>query len=383
MEIYLDNSATTRPSKGVIAAMVAAMEIFYGNPSSLHRKGFEAEKIINQARRAVADVLNADPSEIYFTSGGTESNNLGIRGYLERNPHAGKRIVTSNIEHPSILNLYKFLEKRHEAVYLPVDERGRITLADLENAVNGDTAVVSIMAVNNEIGSIQPLEAIGKTIKKINPKTVFHVDAVQALGKIPVDVEKMKIDLLSASGHKFHGPKGIGILYARRGLKLNPLFYGGNQEGGMRSGTENVPAISGIGMAAQEMLEAQMQRSAHMARYKELLTEALKREFTELSILSEGVHYAPNIVNVCFKDVKAEVLLHSLEQDGIFVSSGSACSSKKKGNSHVLEAIRVPGDYIGGAIRISFTWENDLSEIDVLVESLKRHVGEIRSIMRR
>lgn len=383
MEIYLDNSATTRACREAAAAMGEALEICYGNPSSLHRKGLEAEKIVRRARRTMAETIHGDPSEIVFTSGGTESNNLGIQGYLNRNPHAGKRIVTSAVEHPSVLNLFRHLAKRYEVVELPVDGDGRVSPEALEAAVDSETALVSIMAVNNEIGTIQPLSALSRAIRSKNPRTVFHVDAVQALGKIPLDVKAMGIDMLSASGHKFHGPKGVGLLHVGKGLRLEPLFYGGNQESGLRSGTENVPAIAGMEAAARGFLSGGPDQVRRMARYKERLVSALESEMEDMRMLSAKPGFAPNIVTACFKDIRAEVLLHALEQDGIYVSSGSACSSKKKGSSHVLEAIRLPEAYIGGAVRMSFTWENDSSEIEPFVARLKTHVAEIRQIMKR
>ncbi len=383
MEIYLDNSATTKTSKNAIEAMNKAIDTTYGNPSSLHRKGMDAEKILRDARIVIAKAINADPSEIVFTSGGTESNNLGIRGFIERNPHLGRRIVTTCIEHPSVLNLFEFLEGRFETVILPVNSEGFVSIKELKKNVDDETSLVSVMAINNEMGSIQPIETIGEIIKKSNPKTAFHVDAVQALGKIDIDVKKMRIDLLSASAHKFHGPKGIGFLYIRKGIRINPLFYGGGQESGLRSGTENIPAIAGLGAAALDMLQLRERNKQRMTEYKSTLISALKREMTDFIILSEGEEYSPNIVNICFKDIRAEVLLHYLEQDGIYVSSGSACSSKKKGNSHVLEALKIPKEYIGGALRLSFTWRNDPSEIEILMDSLKKNVEEIRKIIRR
>ncbi|PLX31720.1 MAG: cysteine desulfurase NifS [Clostridiales bacterium] len=382
MEIYLDNSATTRPSKSAIKAMNIAMETIYGNPSSLHRKGMDAEKIVRDARKSIAESINAEASEIIFTSGGTESNNLGIRGFLERNTRLGRRIVTTSIEHPSVLNLFDHLEGDYEKVIVPVDSKGFLQLEDVKKSIDGNTALVSVMAVNNEIGSVQPIMETGKAVKALNPNTAFHVDCVQALGKMEIDVKRMGIDLLSGSGHKFHGPKGIGFLYMRKGIKISPLLYGGNQESGIRSGTENVPAIAGMGAAVREMMESKDANRRKMELYKASLIEGLKKNLTDCMILSDGPGYSPNIVNVCFKDVRAEVLLHSLENDGIFVSSGSACSSKKKGSSHVLEAIRVPVEYIGGAVRISFTWENNLDEIAFLIDSLKKNVEEIRKIIK-
>jgi len=382
MEIYLDNSATTRPSKSAIKAMNNAMETIYGNPSSLHRKGMDAEKIVRDARRSIAKSINAEPSEIIFTSGGTESNNLGIRGFLERNTRLGRRIVTTSIEHPSVLNLFDHLEGDYEKVIVPVDSNGFLQLEDFKKSIDGNTALVSVMAVNNEIGSVQPIMEIGKAVKALNPNAAFHVDCVQALGKMEIDVKRMGIDLLSGSGHKFHGPKGIGFLYIRKGIKISPLLYGGNQESGIRSGTENVPAIAGMGAAVCDMMESKDANRRKMELYKASLIEGLKKNLTGFMILSDGPGYSPNIVNVCFKDVRAEVLLHSLENDGIFVSSGSACSSKKKGSSHVLEAIGVPVEYIGGALRISFTWENNLGEIAILINSLKKNVEVIRKIIK-
>ncbi len=370
-EIYLDNSATTRQYDDVTALMADAAGNKYGNPSSLHIKGIEAEKLVSSARKQIADSLGAEPREIYFTSGGTESNNLAVRGYLDANPRKGKHIITTRIEHPSVMETYRRLDEQGYSVdYIGVDEKGLIDLQELRNRLTDETALISLILVNNETGTIQQLDKIAAIRDELNPQAVIHADAVQAYGKIRVLPGKSGIGLMSLSSHKIHGPKGVGALYVSRGIRIKPLFYGGGQEALMRSGTENVPGIAGFGLAAKmtfEKLEA---------NYDEVCN--LKKRFIE-TLAGSGIEHrvnspenaSPYVINISFANVRAEVLLHHLEQKGIFVSTGSACSSHKNTRSHVLTAMGVPAALTDGAIRFSLSGLNTQDEIDQTVDALK------------
>lgn len=370
-EIYLDNSATTRQYDDVTALMADAAGNKYGNPSSLHIKGIEAEKLVSSARKQIADSLGAEPREIYFTSGGTESNNLAVRGYLDANPRKGKHIITTRIEHPSVMETYRRLDEQGYSVdYIGVDEKGLIDLQELRNSLTDETALISLILVNNETGTIQQLDKIAAIRDELNPQAVIHADAVQAYGKIRVLPGKSGIGLMSLSSHKIHGPKGVGALYVSRGIRIKPLFYGGGQEALMRSGTENVPGIAGFGLAAKmtfEKLEA---------NYDEVCN--LKKRFIE-TLAGSGIEHrvnspenaSPYVINISFANVRAEVLLHHLEQKGIFVSTGSACSSHKNTRSHVLTAMGVPAALTDGAIRFSLSGLNTQDEIDQTVDALK------------
>lgn len=373
-EIYLDNSATTRQYDEVTALMVEVAASTYGNPSSLHTKGIEAEKLVKEARQTIADTLKADSKEIYFTSGGTESNNLAIRGYLDANPRKGKHVITTQIEHPSVLEVYRHLEEiDYEVDYLHVDETGRIKLEELKDKLRSDTALLSFLLVNNETGAIQQLDEISAIRNSVNPQTCLHVDAVQAYGKMEIVPEKSGIGLLSVSSHKIHGPKGVGALYVSQKVKIKPILYGGGQETFLRSGTENVPGIAGFGLAAKLTFRDMESNGTGVG--------ALKSGF--ISLLEEsGLRYRinspesglPYILNVAFEDIRAEVLLHYLEQRGIYVSTGSACSSHKKSRSHVLTAMGVPAALIDGAIRFSFSGDNTKEDVFQTVEALKEIV---------
>ncbi|MBM7614910.1 cysteine desulfurase family protein [Alkaliphilus hydrothermalis] len=384
MEVYLDNAATTKPRKEVVEAMVYAMEELYANPSSLHRKGVEVEKSIKNTRKLIAKALGCKDQEFYFTSGGTESNNIAIRGIVEANHRFGKHIITSKIEHPSVLNTFNDLEaKGYGVTYLEVNHEGFISVDELRNAMKEDTILVAIMHVNNEVGSIQPIDEIGKIIKGKNPKTLFHVDAIQSFGKIKFNVANTLVDTLAISGHKLHGPKGIGGLYVRKGLKIRPMVTGGGHEMGLRAGTENVPGILGLGAAVKHQMAQQEEIISKMITLKKYLVERIQEEVKEV-VIHNGMEadFAPHIINVSFIGVKSEVLLHSLEGDGIYVSSGSACSSKKKGFSHVLTAMKLKNTLIDSSLRLSISDTNTKEEIDYGVNQIKKQVELLRKIMR-
>ena len=379
-EVYLDNAATTKPLPCVMDAMVDAMNKDFGNPSSLHRKGIDAENILKEASSFFAGALGAQKEEIFYTSGGTESNNTAILGTCYAYQRRGKRIITTAIEHASVREVFKHLESEgFEVITIGVDSKGMILEDELEKAINEETILVSIMHINNEIGSIQKIERLGNLIKGKNPKTVFHVDAIQSFGKIPIHVKKSKIDLLSISGHKFYGPKGIGILYRSKNTRVIPLLYGGGQQMNMRSGTQNIPGIAGIHAAGKYVYTHFEQVHRHYRQQKAYLTEGILTEIPHCKIngplLEEG---APHILNVAFKDIRAEVLLHALEQKGIYVSSGSACNSNKKGINTVLKAIGCTGEDLDNAIRFSFGLETEIEDITYALEELKTQVAVLR-----
>lgn len=376
-EIYLDNSATTRQYDDVTALMAEVASNKYGNPSSLHTKGIEAEKLVTSARKETADSLGAEPREIYFTSGGTESNNLAIRGYLEANPRKGRHIITTKTEHPSVLEVYHHLEEQGYRVdYIGVGENGLMDIGELREKFTRETSLVSYILVNNETGAIQQMDKIAQIRDEMNPQAVIHADAVQAYGKIRVIPEKSGIGLMSVSSHKIHGPKGVGALYCSRKIRIKPLLYGGGQEALIRSGTENVPGIAGFGLAVRmtfENLETNYEKIAD-----------LKKRFIEMLAASEIEHIvnspedgSPYVINISFANVRAEVLLHHLEQRNIFVSTGSACSSHKNTRSHVLTAMGVPASMCDGAIRFSLSGFNTQEDIELTVEALKEIIPMI------
>lgn len=380
MEVYLDNSATTKPTPEVVAAINRAYSEYYGNPSSLHRKGLEAERVLSQARREIASAIGAAPEEILFTSGGTESNNLAIAGFLRRAGHRNKFIATTKIEHPSVLNVFKKLEADgFEVAFLNPDPSGIVNLNEVKAVLEKEPALLSVMLVNNETGAIQPITEIAQLLRSSGKKTVFHVDAVQAFGKVPFRVNSLNVDLLSVSGHKFHGPKGVGALFVKKGVRLEPLFFGGNQEAGLRSGTENLPAIAGMSAAVEQTVKSLTGDIAKMRLLKNRLQNEIERNIPDIRINSPSeANCAPHILNVSFLGVKSEILLHALEQDGIYVSSGSACSSRKRSFSHVLQAMGRSGAELDSAVRFSFNRFNELAEIDYVVDRLQTHVAAIR-----
>ena len=382
MEIYLDNSATTKPYQEVVDKMVLALTTQYGNPSSIYKKGIEVEREIKEIRRNIARSLGAKETEIYFTSGGTECNNTIIRSVANLNKKTKNHIISTVIEHPSVLNTLKDLEADgFEVTYLPVGKDGKISLEDLKNAIKKETILVSVMHVNNEIGTIQPIEEIGKYLKSLDEKVYFHVDGVQSYAKIKFRPSRYNIDFMSVSGHKLHGPKGIGFMYVKENNRIKPLLTGGGQEIGIRSGTENVPGIYGIGEAIR-ILNQDLERTIDKIRgLRDLLKEEILANIDNVKINSpeDGVCH---VLNVSFRGVRGEVLLHYLEQKEIYVSTGSACSSKKKG-SHVLNAIGLTPDEIEGAIRFSLSDLNTKEEIMKTVEVLKESVSDLRMIIGR
>ena len=382
MEIYLDNSATTKPYKEVIEKMVYALSTDYANPSSLHKKGIEVEKNIKEIRRNIARTLGVKDKEIYFTSGGTESNNAIIRGVVALNKKRKNHIISTVIEHPSVLNTLKDLEEEgFEVTYLNVDKYGKINLEELKQAIKPTTCLVTIMHVNNEVGSIQPIQEIGKYLKTLNDKVYFHVDAVQSYSKINFKPSRYNIDFMSVSGHKLHGPKGIGFMYIRENNRIKPMLTGGGQEIGIRSGTENTPGIYGLGEAINIINQNLDEKIEKIANLKNLLKGEIVKNIDDIKINSpeDGVCH---ILNISFRGVKGEVLLHYLEQKKVYVSTGSACSSKKKG-SHVLNAMELTPDEIEGAIRFSLSDLNTEEEILKAAEIVKESVEDLRMIIRR
>ncbi len=384
MEAYLDNSATTRCSDRACQLMVDLLTKDYGNPSSLHMKGIEAERFVETAKKKIAKTLRVSEKEIIFTSGGTESNNLAIIGAAMANRRAGNHIITTSIEHASVENPMEFLkEQGFDITYLSVDENGIISLEELEEAVTEQTILVSMMQVNNEIGAIEPVAEAAELIKKKNPDTLIHVDAIQSYGKMYIYPKKLGIDMLSVSGHKIHGPKGSGFLWVREKTKLKPLILGGGQQKGMRSGTENVPAIAGLGEAAEEIYENLDEKRAHLYGLKQHFIDGIEKlEGTHVNGKT-GEDSAPHIVSVSFEGIRSEVLLHSLEDRGIYVSSGSACSSnnhagKQKG-SKTLRNIHLKENLLDSTLRFSFSVHTTEEEIDYALEVL----GELLPVLKK
>jgi len=380
MEAYFDNSATTKVLDCVKDAVVDAMCVNYGNAAAKHRKGVEAENLIREAKKAITDTLKVQEKEILFTSGGTESNNTALIGTALANRRAGKHLITTGVEHPSIYNTMSFLEEMgFEVTYLPVDHLGHISLEDLEKAIREDTILVSVMYVNNEVGAVEPIEAISQCIKKKNPKTLFHVDAIQAYGKYKIRPKKQGIDLLSVSGHKIHAPKGVGFLYIRDGVKIRPILFGGGQQKGMRSGTENVPGCVGLGVAAREAYKDFDARIEKLYTLRERLIAGLKPLGGVTINGSEDRTNAPQIVSASFEGVRSEVLLHALEDKGVYVSSGSACSSNHPGISGTLKGIGVKKELLDSTIRFSLGDLNVEEEVDYAIGVL----GELLPVLRR
>lgn len=380
MEAYFDNSATTKVLDCVKDAVVDAMCVNYGNAAAKHRKGVEAENLIREAKKAIADTLKVQEKEILFTSGGTESNNTALIGTALANRRAGKHLITTGVEHPSIYNTMSFLEEMgFEVTYLPVDHLGHISLEDLEKAIREDTILVSVMYVNNEVGAVEPIEAISQCIKKKNPKTLFHVDAIQAYGKYKIRPKKQGIDLLSVSGHKIHAPKGVGFLYIRDGVKIRPILFGGGQQKGMRSGTENVPGCVGLSVAAREAYKDFDARIENLYTLREHLIAGLKPLGGVTINGSEDRTNAPQIVSASFEGVRSEVLLHALEDKGVYVSSGSACSSNHPGISGTLKGIGVKKELLDSTIRFSLGDLNTEEEVDYAIGVL----GELLPVLRR
>lgn len=377
MEVYFDNSATTKPYKEVVQVVGDTMENCYGNASSAHGLGLEAERKLNEARGIIAKTINCSGNDIIFTSGGSESNNFLIRGFVKEGAH----IITTGIEHPSVLNTCGQLHNKGlKITYLKTDSRGKIDLNELANSIDKDTQLISIMHVNNEIGIIQDLETMGKIIKEKSSRAKFHVDGVQSYGKLNIDVQKFNIDLFSASGHKIHGPKGIGFAYIRKGLVPKPLIFGGGQERTFRSGTENLPGIAGLAKAAEIITGNMKENYEKIEELKGYFIEQLN-SFDKIKINSgAGAEYSPYVLSVSFEGVKGEVLLHALEADGIYVSTGSACSARSHHESHVLKAIGLKPEEIRGTIRFSFSEQNTKEEVDYTIKSLDKNLKFLRRL---
>lgn len=383
MEIYLDNSATTRVFPEVQELIREVMDVEYGNPSSLHHKGVEAEDYIKKAKTQIAKCLKIQEKEIVFTSGGTESNNMAIIGIAMANRRAGMHIITSSIEHPSVTQPMKYLEELgFRVTYLPVHKDGTISMEALEEALDKETILVSLMYVNNEIGTVEPVEEVAKRIKKNNPATLFHVDAIQAFGKFPIYPKKQGIDLLSVSGHKIHGPKGVGFLYVNEKVKIKPIILGGGQQKGMRSGTENVPGVAGLGLAAEIVHKHLLEEQTRLYELRQAFVDGVQAldGVTVNGCLKEAA--APQIVSVSFEGVRSEVLLHALEDQGIYVSAGSACSSNKPAVSATLKNIGMKRELLDSTIRFSFGAYTTMEEINTTIKSLETLLPVLRRYRR-
>ena len=384
MEAYLDNSATTRCYGEVKDIVVKTMLEDYGNPSAMHTKGVQAEQYVKDAASKLARILKVTEKEILFTSGGTESNNLALIGGAMANKRAGNHIITTAVEHAAVARPVEFLkEQGFDVTILPVDEQGVVKLDALEAALREDTILVSAMYVNNEVGSVMPVEKIAALVHEKSPKALYHVDAIQAFGKFRIYPKKAGIDLLSVSGHKIHGPKGVGFLYISSKAKVQPMILGGGQQNGMRSGTDNVPGIAGLGVAAEKIYTDLDKKVEHLYQLKERMAKGLE-ELGDVIIngmpLRQG---APQILSVSFMGIRSEVLLHTLEEKGIYISAGSACSSHKRKASATLTAMGMPASQIECTVRISFSEENTFEEIDYCLDILKEIVPLLRRYSRR
>ena len=382
--IYFDNAATTRAADEVAERVRYMLLENFGNPSAQSMMGVRAENELNDARKIMAKSINALPEEIYFTSGGTEDDNWAIFGTAEGYKRSGKHIITTSIEHPAVAEpMERLRQKGWDITVLDVDKNGYIDLDVLRDSIREDTVLVSIILVNNEVGTIQDAAAVGKLIKEKNPNTLFHVDAVQAFGKYPIDVRKMGIDMLSMSGHKIHGPKGVGFFYMKKGLKVRPIIYGGGQERGQRSATENTPGIAGLAKAVELAMENMDASHEKVMEVKRTLAEGILRDIPKTHINGPSIEKAsPYVLNVSFNGLRSEVLLHALEEKEVYVSAGSACSSKKKGGSHVLRSLGLSEERIEGAIRFSFCRYNTVDEAAACLEILKEKTAFLRKYMR-
>jgi cysteine desulfurase len=356
----------------------------YGNPSSMHAKGVESEKYIRQAKEIIAKTLKVQEKEILFTSGGTESDNIALIGSAMANKRAGRHIITTRIEHPAILQTCAYLEEQgFEVTYLPVDNKGVIRLSDLEKSMRRDTIIVSIMHTNNEIGALEPIEAAGELIKRMNPNTLFHVDAVQGFGKFKIYPKRMNIDLLSVSAHKIHGPKGVGFLYINEKAKVRPIIFGGGQQKGMRSGTENVPGIAGMAMAVEKIYEDFDAKTDYLYAIKDHFVNGVSQiEGIKLNGPYNDREGAPHVVSVSIQGIRSEVMLHALEEKGIYVSAGSACASNKPAISATLKAIGVEKQYLDSTLRFSFSLYTTMDEIDYTIGCMQELIPMLRRYTR-
>lgn len=384
MEVYLDHAATTWCCESAKEMVVRTMMEDYGNPSSMHRKGVEAEVCVKRAKETIARHLKAKEKEIYFTSGGTESNNLAIFGTAMANKRNGKRIVTTAIEHAAVREPVKRLEELgFETVILPVDSQGAVSMEAMEAALNPETILLSVMYVNNEIGSVQPVEYIAGMLREKAPGALFHVDAIQAFGKYRIYPGRMGIDLMSVSGHKIHGPKGVGFLYVRDQSRIQPQILGGGQQGGMRSGTDNVPGIAGLGAAVEESFRDFEQKTEHMYQMKELLAQGLAQMEGVLVNGMPGRLGAPHIVSVSFDGIRSEVLLHAMEDKGIYISAGSACSTHKRAGSSTLTAMGMKPAQRESTVRFSLCEKTAQEEIEYCLQVLREIVPVLKRYARR
>lgn len=382
-EVYLDNSATTCAYDSVGELVKKVMCEDYGNPSSMHAKGVEAEQYIKEAKETFAKLLKVKEKEIFFTSGGTESDNLALRGTAWANQRAGKHLITSAIEHPAIINTMRHLEEEgFRVTYLPVDRYGRVKLDALKEALCEETILVSIMYVNNEVGSVQPIQEAASIVKAYNKDILFHVDAVQGFGKYRIYPKKLKVDLCSVSGHKIHGPKGTGVLYIGENVKIKPIVFGGEQQKNVRSGTENVPGIAGLSLAAKTIYQGLDAKVAQMRRLKQKFIRGVGQiEDTVVHGLYDETS-APHIISVGFAGIRSEVLLHALEEKGIYVSSGSACASNHPQVSGVLKGIGARQEFLDATLRFSMSEFTTPEEIDYTLDTLYNIVPKLRKYTR-
>ena len=383
MEIYFDNSATTRALDEVKDLVVKLMTEDYANPSSRHRKGMEAEQYVKEAAMRIAKTLKVKGKEIIFTSGGTESNNMALIGAALAGQRAGKHIISTRIEHASVYQPLAFLETLgFEVTYLHTDRQGHISLEELEQSIRPDTILVSVMYVNNEMGAIEPVEEIASLVHQKGKNIIFHVDAIQAYGKMEIRPKKQGIDLLSVSGHKIHGPKGVGFLYIDEKVRIKPLLYGGGQQRDLRSGADDVPGIAGLGLAAEEMYRDHKGKVARITELKDYFIDRVQElEGVTVNSLKKSAG-APQIASVSFKGVRSEVLLHALEDKGIYVSSGSACSSNHPAISGTLRAIGVEKDLLDSTLRFSFGLFNTKEEVDICISALEELLPVLRKYYR-
>ena len=377
--IYLDNAATTKTSPEVVEAMLPYFTEHYGNPSSIYSFAAANKEVISKQRETIAGVIGAKENEIYFTAGGTEADNWALTATAEAYGAKGKHIITTKIEHHAVLHTCEYLQKRgYEVTYLDVDEDGLISLDELEKAIRPDTILISVMFANNEIGTMEPIKEIGAIAKKHD--ILFHTDAVQAFGHVPIDVQEMNIDMLSASGHKFHGPKGIGFMYLRNGVKIGPLIHGGAQERQRRAGTHNVPGIVGIGKAAEISVANMEKNNAYEISLRDHLIERVLSEIPYSRLNGHRTDRLPNNANFCFRFIEGESMLILLDQAGICGSSGSACTSGSLDPSHVLLAIGLPHEIAHGSLRLTISEKTTMEDIDYTVDTLKKIIERLRSM---
>ena len=377
--IYLDNAATTKTSEEVVAAMLPYFTEYYGNPSSVYEFASESKKAVSNARRTIAETLGAQENEIYFTAGGSEADNWALKATAEAYQSKGKHIITTKIEHHAILHTAEYLEKRgFEIPYIGVDENGVVKVDELEKAIRPDTILISVMFANNEIGTIQPIKEIGEIAKKHG--VLFHTDAVQAYGQLPINVDELHIDMLSSSGHKLNGPKGIGFLYIRKGVKIRSFVHGGAQERKRRAGTENVPGIVGYGKAAEIAAKTMKERTAKEIELRDHLIDRVLAEVPYTRLNGHRTNRLPNNANFSFQFVEGESLLILLDNNGICASSGSACTSGSLDPSHVLLAIGLPHEIAHGSLRLTLSAETTMEDIDFVVDCIKQIIERLRSM---